>query len=204
MQISLNSKNYEYSYDSYGFLKQVNPEPFNYDVAYKYKQSTNIEMVKLRLGYLALHLKEDFSKMRVVDIGAGNNVFVNYASHYFKSIVPYDLDGESISQEELYVTHWDLVCLFDVIEHYPNIDEFWKLNFTYAYLSFPELPKDYPLENWKHLKPSEHLYGLNAEGFKKFVEGKAEIIAMSYPEELIRTRWDNNYRNITSVIIKRS
>lgn len=204
MEISLNSKNYEYSYDSYGFLKQVNPEPFNYDVAYKYKQSTNIEMVKLRLGYLALHLKEDFSKMRAVDIGAGNNVFINYASHYFKSIVPYDLDGESISKEELHTTHWDIIFLTDVLEHFTDIDDLWKINFNYAYISFPEYPKDYPLDKYKHCKVNEHIYQLNEEGFTKFVKGKAEIIAISYPEDLIRTRWDENYRNITSVIIKRS
>jgi len=200
--IGYEKREIRYKYDNYGFLKQIDPKEFKYNLTYKFKQSTNSEMVQLRLGWLQLHLNEDFKNLTVVDIGSGNMRFVDDGKPYFKRIVPFDLDGESITKEELYDTLWDVVCMFDVLEHYKNIDEFFDLKFRYAYISYPEYHNT-PLKEWRHYKPDEHIYCLNREGMRKFVDGKAEIIAEGCPEDIIRKRWDNQLNNISSVLLKR-
>ena len=193
-----------YSRDVYGFLKQDNPRRFNYENAtYQNKQSTNSEMVKLRLGWLGLHLKEDFSKMTAVDVGSGSGIFVKEAQPYFKRLVPYNLTGDSISEKDLYSTNWGIVFLFDVLEHYDNVDLFWNLNFKYAYISYPEYHNT-PLNTWRHGKIDEHVYNMDILSMRRFVAGKAEIIAEGCPEDLIRTRWDKDLNNITSVLLKKS
>ena len=195
----------KYTRDKHGFLKQMNPKPFDYNLSYKASQSTNIAMSWLRLGWLLSNLF--YGRIRhfnMVDIGSGNGSFVDEARKVFKRAVPYDLAGKSIDESELYSTRWDVVVMSDVLEHYSDIDMFWTLQFKYAMISFPETPKDYPLEDWKHYKPNEHIYCLNRESFEKWVKANGcEVIASGCPEDAIRKRWDNKKVNVSTFLIKR-
>lgn len=190
--------------DSNGFLKQENPQPFNYSVDYKQKQSTTSQMAWLRLGWLAAQLPYNLLKTyKCVDIGSGNGIFTKEGTNVFKHIVPYDLSGESIEESELYSTNWDIVFLSDVLEHYPNIDDFWNLPFKYAMVSFPETPK-MNLSKWRHYKPDEHIYMLNSQNFIKWVQkNNAHVVAKGNPEDCIRKPWDNELPNISTFLIKR-
>jgi len=192
--------------DQYGFLKQVSPPLFEYTVEYKKKQSTNKAMVWLRLGWLSAHIPvNELNMFNVVDIGAGNGIFVSEGQSLFKRIVPFDLVGESISSTELNSTAWDMVVLSDVLEHYPDIDDFWTLPFKYALVSFPETPRHgMNLLHWRHYKPGEHLYMLDSLHFTDWVKKHgASIVAQGCPEDLIRRRWDSNFVNITTFLIKK-
>jgi hypothetical protein len=197
-------KTIEYKTDKYGFLKQQNTQPFDYSLDYKAKQATNSKMAWLRLGWLsALIPYEELRDFNVVDIGAGNNCFVREAEKVFKRIVPYDLTGESIADTELYSTVWDLLVMSDVLEHYQDIDDLWELQFKYALISYPETP-DIDLERWRHYKPNEHIYCLNRPDFYRWVMGHGYyVVASGSPEDILRHRWDPDFVNITTVLIKR-
>lgn len=197
-----------YSRDKYGFLKQDNPQPFDYSLAYKEKQSTNPRMSWLRLGWLSASIPYDrLCKMSAVDIGSGNGNFVRESSNVFKEVKPYDVTGESIDDVELYGRHWDLVVLSDVLEHYDDIDKFWGLNFEWAMISFPETPNPdkFDLSRWRHFKPNEHIYLLTADRFLNWVVShNCEVIAYSNFEDALRTRWDSSLPNISTFLIRRS
>ncbi len=191
--------------DANGFLRQHNPRPFEYDLTYKARQSTNPSMAWLRLGWLAAHIPYDvMSGFTAVDIGAGNGTFVAEASKVFKRCAPYDLRGDSITDKELYHTDWDLIVMSDVLEHYHDINDLWSLSFEWGMISFPETPQDYPLESWRHYKPNEHIYCMTAAAFAVWV-GKHgyKVVAAGCPEDMIRRRWDDSRVNISTFLIRR-
>ncbi len=202
---STKTKSFVFNKDLHGFLKQENPEPFNYDKKYKAKQSTNDNMSWLRIGWLMAGLGFDKLKdFKVVDIGSGNGNFVKVGQKIFKQCVPYDLAGESISEAELYSTNWDLIVMSDVLEHYKNIDDLWNLNFNHALISYPEYHNSIELERWRHYKPNEHIYCLNLQQFLYWVKkNDYNIIQQGCPEDAIRTRYHKDLRNITTVLIGR-
>lgn len=197
-----------YTKEKYGFWKQQNPVPFDYDESYVKKQSTNIEMVYLRLGWLSAHLNfEQMKEMTVVDVGAGNGSFVNHARGKFKNVYPYDIVGENtISEDTLKTTEWDLMVFSDVLEHYENIEELFDYKWKYVMISFPETPKItvwQELEIWKHFKPNEHLWHLNLKGMIHwFTDNDCEVVASGCPEDMLRKRW-GNCPNVSTILARR-
>lgn len=196
---------YEFLPDSNGFLRQVNPRPFEYDLDYKARQSTTPAMAWLRLGWLAAHISyEQLRTFTVVDIGSGNGSFVYQGEKVFKRCVPYDLRGTSITTKQLYHTHWQLIIMSDVLEHYQDVNDLWSLSFDYGMISFPETPCNYSLNEWRHYKPNEHIYCMTAVAFKSWVEKHGyAVVASGCPEDMIRTRWDAERTNISTFLIKR-
>ena len=198
-----------YVYDKYGFLKQVRHQVFEYTEEYKRKQGTNIAMSFLRLGWLSSHFSyEDLRDMCVVDVGCGSGEFIKHAEHLFHDMRGYDVVGESITDQELMDTHWDLVILSDVLEHFEDIDKLFDMKWDYCMLSFPETPvveTFEELKSWRHFKPNEHLYHLYSEGVIEWAEvvHGAEVIDAGNFEDIIRTRWDDQKTNISTLLIKR-
>jgi hypothetical protein len=194
-----------YVLDSYGFLKQRDPKPFKYTLEYKARQSTNTAMSWLRLGWLMNYIPVDTLRtFNVCDVGAGNLNFVRESAKLFRRVVPFDILGTSIGEDELYGTQWDLVVLSDVLEHYHDIDTFWKLRFKYALISFPETPEDTDLQQWRHYKPDEHIYMMTANTFSTWVHQWLHIVvAQGNPEDAIRTRWNPNKANISTFLIRK-
>jgi hypothetical protein len=163
----------------------------------------------LRIGYLTSFLPiETIRQMKMVDIGSGNNIFYNVSKTVFKEAYAYDVAGESISKESLYSLSWDLVTLFDVLEHFEDIDDLFKINWKYAFISFPETPKVNSweeLKTWRHFKPNEHIWCLNKEGVTQwFNDNNCLVLGVSHFEDLIRVRWNPDLPNITSMVIERS
>ena len=173
--------------DDYGFWHQMNPEKFQYTEDYKKIQKTTVEMSWLRLGFLFSVISPTIAKKFVAcDVGSGNGCFAKEASRFFeKGIRQYDLSGESISREELIKTHWDIIFLTDVLEHFESIDDLFDISFDYGFFSFPETPKvdDWKqLVNWRHFRPNEHIWCLYADGMKQWVEAHGyEVISVGNP-----------------------
>lgn len=199
----------EYEYKN-GFLHQKTHIPFEYDLEYKKKQSTNKEMSYLRLGWLSASIPyEKLKNFCAVDVGSGNGEFSRYAKTVFKEICEYDLSGETISKEQLFSTNWDLAVFSDVIEHFPDINEFFEIPWKYALVSFPETPQFYDfndLKEWRHFKPNEHLWYMNSKSFIKWAKSiipSLQILNFGYFEDLIRKRWDDDLPNIATILLKR-
>jgi len=198
-----------YVYEENGFIKQTDVVPFDYDMDYKMRQSTNIEMSYLRLGWLAALIPcGELKTWNIVDIGSGNGSFVECCEGKFRSVCGYDLSGPSISREELMTRKWDLIVLSDVLEHFHDIDELFDMSWHHAMISFPETPafrSFEEMEEWRHFKPNEHIYYLNTEGIVRWLRKKnsdIQILSCSNFEDFIRTRWDRNLPNISTVLVK--
>ena len=193
----------------YGFWKQENPQPFQYTIDYKFKQSTNIEMSYLRLGMISNYITvDDMSSMSMVDIGCGNGSFVNCCRNKFKNVYGYDVTGDTISENELYSLYWDLIVLSDVLEHFEDINKLFDIKWKYAMISYPETPKVErweELKSWRHFKPDEHIWCLNKEGIIQWlIDNDCSVLGESNFEDLLRTRWEKTKPNITSLFIKRN
>ncbi len=191
----------------YGFWRQTDARPFIYDQAYKNKQSTNDNMSFLRIGWLSGFFGCGLKNMTVVDVGSGNGSFVKAGQPIFKKICGYDVAGESITESELLNTPWDLAVFSDVIEHMPDIAYIFTIPWRFAFISFPETPKvqdQSQLHGWRHYKPDEHVWCLNADGMEKFVEDNGcVVIERANFEDLIRVRWNQDHPNISSMLIAR-
>lgn len=198
-----------YEYDRWFIRQSAGPSDI-YDADYKKKQSTNALMSYMRIGWLSHHFSvEEIWRMKIVDVGSGNGEFARCCVNAGMAVVEYDLSGDSISRDELYGTAWDLVVLSDVLEHFDDIDELFRMKWRYCMLSFPETPDvaDFEeLKTWRHFKPGEHIYHLYRDGVTDWVnsmEAGAEVISCSNVEDLIRTRWDDSFPNITTMLIHR-
>lgn len=198
-----------YKIDDYGFIHQTQHDKFDYTVEYREHQSTNIEMSYLRLGFIASHFGyRAMQSMQAVDVGCGSGIFVKCCQGKFKKIVGYDVVGDSISTQELYDTNWDIVILTDVLEHFENMYDLFRIKWSYAMISYPETPcfTDFEdMKKWRHFKPNEHLHYLNATGMRRWLEEECglHIIMESDFEDLIRSRWDIKLPNITTMLVNR-
>ena len=198
--------------EPYGFWKQVDPTPIEYTEEYERKQSTTKEMSWLRLGTffssteaLIKDKYRDYNNWLVCDIGSGNGTFVREASKVFGKVHGYDLVGPSISKEELHNIHWNAVFLTDVLEHFPDINDLFKIKTDIVFLSFPECPEvaDWrELRTWRHYKPNEHLWMLNSKGVRAWLRDN-DYYCMTLPgihvEDVIR-RNPGVLHNISTVI----
>lgn len=192
----------------YGFWKQDNPEIFNYTEKYKSSQSTNLEISCLRFGWLSSFFSYDeLNNMNVVDVGCGNGVFVDFCKNKFSNISSYDIIGESISYSELINTQWDMIILTDVLEHFPDINNLFNMKWKYAFISFPETPNVNTideLKKWRHYKPNEHVWCLNLKGVIEWLKyNNCNVIGSTNVEDFIRKRWDNNFPNISSILVEK-
>ena len=194
--------------DGYGFWRQVDPKPFSYDCGYKSAQGTTAEMSWLRLGFLlsAVSPSECLSG-QACDVGSGNGCFARTVGGCFGRMREYDVAGDSISDDELYGTEWDVLFLTDVLEHFPDIDDLFRMRFRTLFLSFPETPHadDFrELRSWRHYKPDEHIWMLNGDGVVRWLsEHGCDAVAIGNPEDAIRRPQAGLDRNITTIVAKR-
>lgn len=205
------SKMIEFTKDQYGFWRQSNPKDFVYDEDYKKSQETTSEMSWCRLGFLTSKFSPSKIKSwKVCNVGSGNGIFAKEASKLFENGVSeyseYDVSGKSISKEELENTEWDLIFLTDVLEHFKDIEDLFKIHFKYAFISFPETPEVsdfHELEKWRHYKPDKHIYCLNLKGMIKWLNAHGYMSVISgNPEDAIRHSNDN-VPNISTIIVSR-
>ena len=195
-----------YAYDKFGILHQVEHDHFTYTVKYRKQQSTNIEMSYLRLGWLSAFIPYPTMKtMNAVDIGCGSGMFVKCCQGKFKRMVGYDVVGDSISKEELYDTTWDLIVLTDVLEHFEDMNDLFKLKWKCAMISYPETPNVRSFEEfskWRHFKPNEHLHYFTQQSIIRWLNGNDKVCYSSACfEDHLRKRWDENVPNITTLFV---
>lgn len=131
--------------------------------AIKYDTSYYFKMLRqyAKSGEIIANLRWDFvfdcKAHTVLDYGSGLG--------FFSACAPEDVHVDSYDIGPFVTTgirreKYDLLCLWDVLEHLPDftcLDEL--LRFTnFVALTVPMLPQGKELLSWKHFKPGEHLH----------------------------------------------
>ena len=166
------------------------------------------QMAGLRLGYLVSKL--GYWPKSILDVGYGNGDFLkickNKIDSYGNDISGYPVPEGVTFVENIFERHYDVVCFFDVLEHFEKIDFVQNLKCDYIFLSLPWCHNfsDEWFLNWKHRRPDEHLWHFDEKSIKNFFnETGYEMIDFSNIEDLIRVS-NEDYPNILTCILKKN
>lgn len=166
------------------------------------------QMAGLRLGYLVSKL--GYWPKSILDVGYGNGDFLkickNKIDSYGNDISGYPVPEGVTFVENIFERHYDVICFFDVLEHFEKIDFVQNLKCDYIFLSLPWCHNfsDEWFLNWKHRRPDEHLWHFDEKSIKNFFnEMGYEIIDYSNIEDLIRVS-NEDYPNILTCIFKKN
>lgn len=156
--------------------------PCSYDLSYYNKMlraySGSAQLIcERRWAWVA-----DAGARTVLDYGAGIGWFAAYAPPGVQ-VDTYDV--MPTPQTGITRPTYDLLTLWDVLEHLPNLEAIqpYIIQAQYVAISIPILPPDKPWVSWKHFKPYEHLFYPTAEqlaalfafyGFQEVKRGQPE------------------------------
>lgn len=166
------------------------------------------QMAGLRLGYLVSKL--GYWPKSILDVGYGNGDFLkickNKIDSYGNDISGYPVPEGVTFVENIFERHYDVICFFDVLEHFEKIDFVQNLKCDYIFLSLPWCHNfsDEWFSNWKHRRPDEHLWHFDEKSIENFFnEMGYEMIDYSNIEDLIRVS-NEDYPNILTCILKKN
>ena len=187
-------------------IQEYNPEYVQN--RYNTYGENGLQMAFLRLGYLLGNI--NFTPNSILDIGYGNGDFLKVCtSHipncYGNDVSNYPLPKNVSFVEDIKSKHFDVVCFFDVLEHFPSIDFVKDIKCDYIYISIPwcHYISDEWFTNWKHRRPDEHLWHFDSDSLVKFFEENGfENISLSNVEDIIRTS-ESDLPNILTGIFKK-
>ncbi len=175
-----------YQIDEFGVIHQIDFEPISYDDEYiSYYHQKSDRTIKLgyqRLGWILGMLNRIPDS--VLEIGYGTGTFIEAAQITGVQqcvgcdIADYPLpDGVDfiswqnlIGPDPVADPSWDLVAMFDVLEHIPDLSFLARLKTRYLAVAVPycrwrELDDrgDDWFRNWRMLLPNEHLHHFDRE-----------------------------------------
>jgi ADP-L-glycero-D-manno-heptose 6-epimerase len=194
-------------------IKQIKVNKIDYN--YNYSNNYNVYGIKSKLSYLRLgillgHLKKVPNS--ILDVGYGNGDFLATASLQIKNCYGSDLSDypvpENCTKVDLNTDkYYDVICFFDSLEHFDDIDIIKNLNCEYIFISVPWCHNfsDEWFNKWYHRKPNEHLWHFNKNALINFFNNhNYDCEYSSNFEDLIRINSESqNYPNILSCIFKK-
>jgi hypothetical protein len=197
-----------------GIIKQKNVDKIEYNYDYSNKYNNYGEKANylsyLRLGVLLGSINKIPNS--ILDVGYGNGAFLNAAKNIITNCSGSDISGfplpDDISIENsIFEKHFDVICFFDSLEHFDDINIIDKLKCDYVFISVPwcHYLSDELFMNWYHRRPNEHLWHFNDESLVNFFkENGFECIYKSNFEDTIRKNSAcNGYPNILSAVFKK-
>jgi len=204
-----------YKVNEDGVIHQKNiKELQKYDIQYikerydKYGVS-NDEMSFLRVGFMYGVIGENINK--ILDVGYGNGSFLNVCNLSINECYGNDISGYPLPENVNFVyditdDEYDVVCFFDVLEHFEDIEFVKNLKTKYIYLSVPwchNFSEEWFM-NWKHRRYDEHIWHFNSDSLDKFMYriGYELVSEHSNIEDVLRTP-EYDYENILSCIYKK-
>jgi hypothetical protein len=124
---------------------------------------------------------EQINKIRWDFVGEVNpKIVLDYGSGvgWFRAWRPKDIEVDTYDTGNFVKTgilhkKYDLVTMWDVLEHIPNLDEVLSgvcESTKYLALAVPIKPEDVKLEEWKHYKPGEHLHQFTEESLSNLLK----------------------------------
>jgi hypothetical protein len=197
-----------------GLIKQINffniKREYNIDYiqnSYNQYGVKGPQLAGVRLGYLLGVL--GFTPKSILDVGYGNGDFLNVCKETIKSygndISNYPIPEGCEFVKDIFSDHYDVISMFDVLEHFEDISFVKDLKCNYFYISVPWCHNysDEWFLNWKHRRPDEHLWHFNEESITNFfTEMGYEKISHSNIEDTIRVDKNNN-KNILTCLFKK-
>jgi len=179
-----------------GIIKQKKVDKINYNYEYSNKYNNYGEKANylsyLRLGVLLGAINK--TPESILDVGYGNGAFLNAAKNIIKNCSGFDISGyplpDDISVENsIYDKHFDVICFFDSLEHFDDINIIDKLKCNYVFISVPwcHYLSDEWFLNWYHRRPNEHLWHFNDNSLINFFnENGFECLYINNFEDTIR------------------
>lgn len=156
--------------------------PFQYDLAYWQKMlrqnsSTAEILSRIRWDFVA-----KVKPKLVLDYGSGPGWFAAFAS---KDIEVDTYDIAKWPQTGIQHKHYDLVTMWDVIEHIPDLKVVESVfNSAKAVaVATPMLPKSKEFATWRHNKPGEHLKLFTKDKLQQYFRNFGfRLIKSGFPE----------------------
>ncbi len=200
-----------------GIIKQKNilKKICVYDISYSRKYNDYGEngrlLAHMRLGFLFASIKR--IPTSILDVGYGNGDFLNACTKCITSCNGTDISNYPLSNtinilnfKDIFKKHFDVICFFDSLEHFENIDFIKKLNCNFIFITLPwcHFFSEIWFKKWKHRRPDEHLWHFNKSALINFLkENGYEIVNCGVPfEDTIRK--DERYNpNILTGIFKK-
>lgn len=196
-----------------GVIRQDNVEIITYNKDYIINSydtygELGLRMANLRAGFLLGSVGPINS---ILDVGYGNGDFLKVANNLIPSCYGNDISGYEIPDGSTFIDniterHFDVICFFDVLEHFLDISFVKDLKCDYIFLSVPWCHNfsDEWFLNWKHRKPNEHLHHFNSESLESYMKDMGySLVKISNFEDSIRKSIDL-YPNILSGIFKKT
>lgn len=143
----------------------------------------NEQLQKLRWDTVLRHVKSG----RLLDIGCGAGAFMQAAPKGF-SVVGQDINRYCViyckqigleAEETLPIETFDVVTMFDSLEHFPNFDVVkWAHAMLrkggYLVLGIPNFRAELltNIEEWRHYRPDEHAFGISETAIYQLCDGE--------------------------------
>ena len=143
---------------------------------------------------------------RILDIGYANGAFLKAMERIGYDVYGMDLHGQDMGIREVgYDTPlvYDLVCFFDSLEHFEDIDLPLQLQTRHVVVSLPMRPAFFPekAKLWKHFKPGEHLHYFCPESLDAYMRrwGLTRLLSHGHPEDVVRGRLNAEGRSFPNI-----
>jgi hypothetical protein len=190
----------------------IEKDPTYYVNYYNNIKDKSIKLNQIRLDYINKVLGK-FTFDSILDVGYGNGDFLELCNSHSYDCYGYDISSFAtldkdiviINDIDLFTMRFDIITMFDALEHFKDIDWIKELDCKYIVISVPYCHyfSDEWFENWKHRKPNEHIYHFNLESLTKHFENCGyEFVNSSNIEDEVRTPVDEN-QNILTAIFKK-
>ena len=205
-----------YRIDEFGVIHQVEFTPIVYDKKYiSYYEDLSDRTIKLgyqRMGWLLGLMGRIPSS--ALEIGYGTGTFIEAAeitgvpdcagsdiAHY-----PLPDNVRFVEWEDALAREWDLVAMFDVLEHIPDLSFLSRLKARHLALAVPycrwrELGSagDDWFRKWRMLLPNEHLHHFDRESLSALLAHHGfRCVTLNTFEDGIRLRPGETGPNILS------
>jgi hypothetical protein len=198
-----------------GLIKQkniINKQDYNVDyVNQRYNQYgyKGHQISGLRLGYLIGTI--GLTPRSILDVGYGNGDFLKLCKNGIDECFGNDVSGYQVPDnvkftDNIFDRHYDVISMFDVLEHFEDIYFVKELKCDYVYISVPWCHNfsDEWFFNWKHRRPDEHLWHFNDKSIKLFFDEMGfDMISHSNIEDIVRKPVDSNSNILTCIFKKR-
>lgn len=193
-----------YLVDSKGVVRQENREiTQKYNIDYVKQRYDTLPdrgrgMSMLRAGYIIGAL--GYVPHKILDIGYGNGGFLAIMREYGSKCYGYDITGYPIPEGctsatwgDVLENVWSLICMFDSLEHMPNLEFIGALRTSIMVITAPWKPQDGNFRSWKHRRVGEHIYHFDPNSLDLFMQSYG-YHRMQYHaiEDIIRKDGKNN------------